>query len=99
MPQVGIAALLALFPALASAFGNVIRQRSAQEVTEKPVGHLKLFRMPLRDTSVVLGSAGPSPITACWSRRWAWVGGVGDDGAAVRLADLHAPDPSPVDDG
>jgi drug/metabolite transporter (DMT)-like permease len=45
-----IAALLALCAALASAVGDVIRQRSAQEVTDKPaVGHLELFRMSLRD--------------------------------------------------
>jgi drug/metabolite transporter (DMT)-like permease len=58
MPQAGIAALLALCAALASAFGNVIRQRSAQQVTDKPVGHLKLFRLSLRDTRWWLGSAG-----------------------------------------
>ncbi|MBV9641528.1 MAG: DMT family transporter [Mycobacteriaceae bacterium] len=57
MPQAGIAALLALCAALASAFGNVIRQRSAQEVTDKPVGHLKLFGMSLRDTRWWLGGA------------------------------------------
>lgn len=55
MPNVGIAALLALCAALTSALGNVIRQRSAQEVTDKPVGHLKLFGMSLRDTRWWLG--------------------------------------------
>lgn len=44
-----IAALLALCAALASAIGDVIRQRSAQEITDKQVGHLELFWMSLRD--------------------------------------------------
>ncbi|MEZ0367042.1 DMT family transporter [Mycobacterium sp. pUA109] len=44
-----IAALLALCAALASAVGDVIRQRSAQEITDDEVGHLELFRMSLRD--------------------------------------------------
>jgi drug/metabolite transporter (DMT)-like permease len=44
-----IAALLALCAALASAVGDVIRQRSAQEITDKPVGHLELFWLSLRD--------------------------------------------------
>jgi hypothetical protein len=44
-----IAALLALCAALASAIGDVIRQRSAQEITDKQVGHLELFSMSLRD--------------------------------------------------
>lgn len=44
-----IAALLALCAALASAIGNVIRQRSAQEVTDQQVGHLRLFWLSLRD--------------------------------------------------
>lgn len=44
-----IAALLALCAALASAVGDVVRQRSAQEITDKQVGHLELFRMSLRD--------------------------------------------------
>jgi hypothetical protein len=53
-----IAALLALLAALASAVGNVIRQRSAQEVTDKPVGHLTLFGMLLRDKRWWLGGLG-----------------------------------------
>jgi hypothetical protein len=53
-----IAALLALLAALASAVGNVIRQRSAQEVTDKPVGHLTLFGMLLRDRRWWLGGLG-----------------------------------------
>jgi drug/metabolite transporter (DMT)-like permease len=44
-----IAALLALCAALASATGDVIRQRSAQEITDQQVGHLKLFWLSLRD--------------------------------------------------
>jgi hypothetical protein len=56
--NVDIAALLALCAALASAIGNVIRQRSAQEVTEKPVGHLALFGMLLRDKRWWLGGVG-----------------------------------------
>jgi drug/metabolite transporter (DMT)-like permease len=50
MPPASIvAALLALCAALASAIGDVIRQRSAQEITDKQVGPLELFRMSLRD--------------------------------------------------
>lgn len=49
MVRADIAALLALCAALASAVGGVIRQRSAQEITEQQVGHLELFRMSLRD--------------------------------------------------
>ncbi|MBS9531997.1 DMT family transporter [Mycobacterium sp. M1] len=44
-----IAALLALCAALASAIGDVVRQRSAQEITDKEVGHLELFWLSLRD--------------------------------------------------
>jgi hypothetical protein len=58
MPNANIAALLALCAALASAIGNVIRQRSAQEVTDKRVGHLALFGMLLRDTRWWLGGTG-----------------------------------------
>jgi hypothetical protein len=49
MSKVDVAALIALCAALASAIGDVIRQRSAQEITDKEVGHLELFRMSLRD--------------------------------------------------
>lgn len=35
----------------------MIRQRSAQEITDKPVGHLKLFRMSLGDSRWWLGAA------------------------------------------
>jgi drug/metabolite transporter (DMT)-like permease len=51
--------LIALCAALASAIGDVVRQRSAQEITDKPVvGHLELFRLSLRDTRWWLGGAG-----------------------------------------
>jgi hypothetical protein len=49
MSMVWIAAIIALFAALASASGDVIRQRSAHEITDEQVGHLKLFGMSLRD--------------------------------------------------
>ncbi|WP_197517791.1 DMT family transporter [Mycobacterium sp. E796] len=49
MSKVDVAALIALCAALASAVGDVIRQRSAHEITDKDVGHLELFRMSLRD--------------------------------------------------
>jgi hypothetical protein len=58
MSRTDVAVLLALLAALASAVGNVIRQRSAQEVTDKPVGHLTLFGMLLRDTRWWLGGLG-----------------------------------------
>ncbi len=58
MSNADIAALLALCAALASAIGNVIRQRSAQEVTDKAVGHLALFGMLLRNTRWWMGGAG-----------------------------------------
>jgi drug/metabolite transporter (DMT)-like permease len=53
-----IAAILALCAALSAAIGNVIRQRSAQEVTDKEVGHLALFGMLLRDGRWWLGGIG-----------------------------------------
>ncbi|OBH61524.1 DMT family transporter [Mycobacterium sp. E2479] len=58
MSDVHLAALLALCAALASAIGNVVRQRSAQEVTDKRVGHLTLFGMLLRDKRWWLGGLG-----------------------------------------
>ncbi|HET7074622.1 MAG TPA: DMT family transporter [Mycobacterium sp.] len=58
MSAAHIAAFYALCAALASAIGNVIRQRSAQEVTDKPVGHLTLFGMLLHDTRWWLGGLG-----------------------------------------
>ncbi|WP_136245196.1 DMT family transporter [Mycobacterium intracellulare] len=58
MSDVHLAAILALCAALASAIGNVVRQRSAQEVTDRRVGHLTLFGMLLRDTRGWLGGLG-----------------------------------------
>ncbi|OCB33709.1 hypothetical protein A5675_21690 [Mycobacterium malmoense] len=58
MSSADMAAVLALCAALASAIGNVVRQRSAQEVTDKPVGHLALFGMLIRDTRWWMGGLG-----------------------------------------
>ncbi|SOJ54529.1 hypothetical protein MSIMFB_02021 [Mycobacterium simulans] len=55
MSKVEIAAIIALCAALASAIGDVVRQRSAHEITDKQVGHLELFGMSLRDTQWWLG--------------------------------------------
>jgi drug/metabolite transporter (DMT)-like permease len=44
------AMLLALGAALVSAVGSVIRQRSAHEIVDKPVGAWELFRLSVRDT-------------------------------------------------
>lgn len=55
MSKVDVAALIALCAALVSAVGDVIRQRSAHEITDKDVGHLELFRMSLRDSRWWLG--------------------------------------------
>ena len=55
MTKVDVAALIALCAALASAVGDVVRQRSAHEITEKEVGHLELFGMSLRDKRWWLG--------------------------------------------
>ena len=57
MSKVDIAALIALCAAVFSAIGDVIRQRSAQEITDKEVGHLELFFMSLRDSRWWLGGA------------------------------------------
>jgi hypothetical protein len=53
-----LAVVLALLAAFASAMGNVVRQRSAQEITDKEVGHLELFRMSVRDAKWWLGALG-----------------------------------------
>ncbi len=58
MDKTDIAVFLALLAAFASALGNVVRQRSAQEITDKPVGHLELFRMSVRDSKWWLGAGG-----------------------------------------
>ena len=53
--KVDIAALLALVAALMSGIGDVVRQRSAQEITDEQVGHVELLRMSLRDMKWWLG--------------------------------------------
>ena len=58
MSKADYAALIALCAALASAIGDVIRQRSAQEITDKEVGHLELFRLSVRDPRWWLGGTG-----------------------------------------
>ncbi len=58
MSKADLAALLALCAALASAMGDVIRQRSAQEITDKEVGHLELFWMSVRDARWWMGAVG-----------------------------------------
>jgi drug/metabolite transporter (DMT)-like permease len=58
MSNAELAALIALCAALASAIGDVIRQRSAQEITDKEVGHLELFRLSVRDRRWWLGGMG-----------------------------------------
>jgi hypothetical protein len=58
MTKADIAVFLALLAAFASAMGNVVRQRSAQEITEKKVGHLELFRLSVRDGKWWLGAGG-----------------------------------------
>ena len=56
MAKADIAALLALGAALFIAFGDVIHQHSAHEVTDKSLGHLGLFLELLKDRSWWLGS-------------------------------------------
>jgi drug/metabolite transporter (DMT)-like permease len=53
--KVDIAALLALVAALISGIGDVVRQRSAQEITDEQVGHVELLRLSLRDMKWWLG--------------------------------------------
>ena len=56
MADAEIAALLALGSAMAIGVGDVIQQRSAQDVTDEPVGHAALFLRLLRDRSWWAGS-------------------------------------------
>jgi drug/metabolite transporter (DMT)-like permease len=57
VPKADIAAVvLALAAALASAIGNVVRQQSAHEVTDEPVGYLPLFLMSWRNRSWRIGA-------------------------------------------
>jgi hypothetical protein len=53
-----IAAIFALCAALAAAIGSVIRQRSAQQITDQQVGHLALFGMLVRDIRWWTGGLG-----------------------------------------
>ncbi|MGE2734118.1 DMT family transporter [Mycolicibacterium vaccae] len=57
MAKADIAVLLALAAAFFVALGDVIHQRSAQQVTDAPVGHVALFARLLRDRLWWLGSA------------------------------------------
>ena len=56
MGKTGIAALLAVAAALMIGIGDVLEQRSAQQVTDKPVGTFALFRRLLRDRRWWAGS-------------------------------------------
>jgi drug/metabolite transporter (DMT)-like permease len=58
MSTAEVAALIALCAALASAIGDVIRQRSAQEITDQEVGHLELFWLSVRDPRWWMGGVG-----------------------------------------
>ncbi|WP_156687437.1 DMT family transporter [Mycobacterium sp. Marseille-P9652] len=49
MGKTGLAAVLAVAAALMVGIGDVLQQRSAQQVTDKPVGTLGLFRRLLHD--------------------------------------------------
>lgn len=56
MGKTDIAAVLAIAAALMVGIGDVIQQRSAQQVTDKPVGTLALFRRLLHDRQWWTGS-------------------------------------------
>ncbi|RAU96743.1 hypothetical protein DQP58_09595 [Mycobacterium colombiense] len=56
MSKTGIAALLAIAAALMVGAGDVVQQRSAQQVTDTPVGTVALFRRLLRDRQWWTGS-------------------------------------------
>jgi hypothetical protein len=56
VPKADIAVVLALAAAFASAIGNVSRQRSAHEVTDRHVGYLALFFMSWRNRDWRLGA-------------------------------------------
>ncbi|HEX5254569.1 MAG TPA: DMT family transporter [Mycobacterium sp.] len=56
MDKTDIAAVLALAAALMVGAGDVVQQRSAQQVTDKPVGTFALFRRLLRDRQWWTGS-------------------------------------------
>ncbi|OBH83975.1 hypothetical protein A5681_19940 [Mycobacterium scrofulaceum] len=56
MGKTDIAAILAIAAALMVGIGDVIQQRSAQQVTDQPVGTAALFRQLLRDRQWWTGS-------------------------------------------
>ena len=56
MAKTDIAALLAIAAALMIGIGDVLQQRSAQQVTDQPVGTLRLFGRLLRDRRWWAGS-------------------------------------------
>lgn len=56
MSRTAIAAVLALAAALMVGAGDVVQQRSAQQVTDEPVGTFTLFRRLLRDRQWWTGS-------------------------------------------
>lgn len=56
MDKTGIAAALAVAAALMVGIGDVVQQRSAQQVTDQPVGTVALFRRLLRDRRWWAGS-------------------------------------------
>ncbi|OBH07031.1 MULTISPECIES: DMT family transporter [unclassified Mycobacterium] len=56
MGRTGVAALLAIGAAFMIGIGDVLEQRSAQQVTDKPVGTFALFRRLLRDRRWWAGS-------------------------------------------
>ena len=56
MAKTDIAAALAVGAALMIGIGDILQQRSAQQVTDKPVGTLTLFRRLLRDRRWWTGS-------------------------------------------
>ena len=56
MAKTAVAALLAIAAALMVAVGDVLEQRSAQQVTDQPVGTLALFGRLLRDRRWWAGS-------------------------------------------
>jgi drug/metabolite transporter (DMT)-like permease len=57
MASANIAVLLALAAALVSAIGSVIRQRSAHEIVDRPVGEWELFLLSVRDSRWWWGAA------------------------------------------
>jgi Na+-transporting methylmalonyl-CoA/oxaloacetate decarboxylase gamma subunit len=69
---VDFAALLALLAALISGVGDVVRQRSAHEITDEEVGHVELLCMSLGDTRWWLGGVAAVASAALQHWRWDW---------------------------